>query len=1359
MSTTPDEWPSFLPWYVLRDLAQNPQAAVGLPLHFETVALFADISGFTAMSEALAASGRVGAEELTRVLNRYFLPMIDLVHSYGGTIAKFGGDAMTVLFPTPSPALPHPLDGGGSAPSPTNEFLLGEGWGGGREGVARRALQCAIEMQARMPQYAAISTSAGTFGLAMKAGLAVGPVLTLLAGDPAVRLEHIVAGEVLDRCTDAEHHAAPGQVIAHRDVLVMAGEETTSEEAFLPVQRLRPRPHPLALPLPGDLSAVPEKIGWAFIHPSIAERLRRGQASFINEHRRVTVLFVGFAGFDYDGDPDVSTRLQAYLDGAFRCVVRFGGYVNKVDMGDKGSKMVILFGAPIAQEDDVSAALRCALELAKLPGANTSIGVNTGFVFCGQVGSLARREYTVMGDAVNLAARLMQKASAGQILVGEATRQSAKKYFEWGEAMPTPVKGKHEPVMVSPLLGERLGETLRLQEPHYTLPMVGRQAELEQARQLLERTRQGQGQVVGLTAEAGMGKSRLAAEIIRLAGELGLRAYGGECLSHAAQSSYLVWKPVLRSLFGLEEGQPIEVQITQLRASLAAMNHALLSRLPLLGQPLDLPISENETTRSMDAQLRKAAFEDLVSAFVCHTARRQPLLLVLEDCHWMDPLSADLLETVGRDLATEKITLLAVYRPPDENRAPLAVTRLAHFHEICLSEFDLAETEQLIRQKLAQFGFGAEQVSAQLVTRINARAQGNPFFVDEMVNWLHDRGISPTDAAALEKLSLPDSLYSLIISRIDQLEESARTTLKVASVLGRSFRANWLWGIFPEVGAPERVRSQLTQLAELEFTPLDRPDPELEYLFKHIVTREVAYESLAVSTRQMLHEQAGQFIEQTYPHDLERFVDLLAYHYGQSSNTIKQIEYFDKAAQSAQKAYANTVAVDYCRHLLPLLSGSAKNDLLLRLGTLQLTTGEWEQAENGAHQAMAWMAKTSQTANMAAGQMLLGAIARHRGDFPAALKWLRKAQRSFTAAHDDANLLNILREIGIIHWSQAQYPAALRYFRRCKKLAETRQDSHSLAQVLGNIGLVYMNQDENVKALRTMQRGLALAEKDGNRALMCTLVGNIGTAYQGMGDFGRAMTYFTRYLMLSQEIGFRLGVSIAVGNMGMVYLDSGSPDLALPCFMLSQQMAAKMGDQLGVAFAQWGQALAQQALGHLPEAEKLLNDAIALGQSLDIPYELSDFYTNLATLYVEMSRWDDAHAANQRALETARSAERQPLEMQAQLLAPWLELQSRKITPPQAAGVLSALETALDTSDEMQPAAWHFALWQVTGDESHRQQAAERYQALYARTPNVLFRQRYNQLTGKDLPPAPALPPLPEIVTSAFARKEKPTHY
>jgi len=759
----------------------------------------------------------------------------------------------------------------------------------------------------------------------------------------------------------------------------------------------------------------------------------------------------------------------------------------------------------------------------------------------------------------------------------------------------------------------------------------------------------------------------------------------------------------------------------------------------------NLPIPDTELTASMDTHLRKQSLEDLAAVCLRHAARRQPLLLVLEDCHWIDPLSADLLETVGRDLALEPALILAVYRPPDVERPASGFTRLPSFSEIRLSELSVDETEHLIRQKLAQFGFPIEQVPVELVERVNERAQGNPFFVDEMVNWLHDRGISPDDSAALQSLDLPESLYGLIISRIDHLGEAAKTTLKIASVLGRSFRAHWLWGIFPDIGAPERVRQQLDQLAELEFTPLDRPEPELEYLFKHIVTREVAYDTLSLATRQMLHAQAGMFIESAYAEDLERFVDLLAYHYGLSTHTAKQREYFRKAAQVAQAAYANAVAVNYYRRLLPLSEGVEKAALLLQLGDLLLLTGEWNQAEQAVQQGLELAASVADWALQARAWYLLGVIERHRGNYPSAVDWLAQARRSYEKLSEVGLQGDVLREMGILHWIQGEYPQAVRLFQRCARLARAQNDPRRTSRALGNIGAVYLAQDNAPAALRYARRGLKLAEQVGDRTGMSIFAGNMGVAYQKLGAHRKALASFARYLSLSQELGYRMGISIAVGNLGDVYLDCGETLNAFACYRLNLKMALELGDQQGVAFGLWNVALASLAHNDLSAAEEFLQQAITIARTLNIPYELSDFLATQVELYLQMEKWQAAQESNQAALEAAQVAERQPLEFQAQVRQAWLAVQLGQSDPESAAQALIGLSDA--AADAVQQADLAYTLYQVTRQDSPRQQAMEAYRALYARTPNALYRQRYRQLTGVELPPSAALPVLPELVS------------
>ena len=1314
-------WQSYLPYQVARDLVDHPHAdPVGREQRLEAVVLFADISGFTAISEALGATGKAGAEELTLILNSYFEPMIDLIHSYGGSVGKFGGDAMTAFFPY-TPAT--------------------------RSAVIPRAVQCAVEMQGRMGDYAAIRTRAGTYGLTMNAGLAAGPILITIVGDPAVRLEYVIAGSALDRCADAEHCADAGEVIVHR-TLADAGGDIEYVEKRAPFDRVaslhgRQETAPLA-PLDA-LSPALAKTFSAYLHPTIAQLIRDGQSSFINAHRKVTVLFANFAGFDYDADSGAGAKLQAYLLQVIRIVHRYDGHLNKVDMGDKGSKYIALFGAPVAHEDDEERALRCALELVQLPDVPLSIGVNTGFVYCGQVGSAARQEYTVMGDAVNLAARLMQIARPGQIVVSDATRSTVAEGFTWGPGMSVKVKGKTVPVDAYPLSGLKRQHDLRFQEPHYALPMVGREAELRAVEVRVERALAGEGQIIGITAEAGMGKSRLAAEIIKLVLERGFTGFGGECLSHGISSSYLVWGNILRGLLAIDPSLTGEEQAARLEDALAAVSPGLASRAPLLGRVLSIPIPENDLTRSLDARLRKALLESLLVETVRYKARVSPLLLVLEDCHWIDPLSNDLLEAVGRGIVDLPVLMLVVYRPPEITAVRPKVTHLRYFCQICLTEFTQREAERLIGLKMVHLFGTLGSVPAGFVERITERAQGNPFYIDEMINLIKDRKLDPNDPQVFQALDLPDSLHSLIISRIDQLAEQAQTTLKVASVIGRLFKATWLWGVYPDLGAPEQVRRQLDQLSRLDITPLNRSDPELEYLFKHIVTREVAYESLSLATRTMLHEQIGLYIERSYADSLDRYIDLLAHHYGRGGNLAKQREYFHKAGSAAQDAYANEIAIDYYRRLLPLLPEAERSGVLLELGKVLQLVGQWSPAEETYRRALQLAREANDTHTRARAELAIGILLRVRGAYAEAMTWLERVRGGFEELDDQKGLAGVLLEIGIVHWSRADYSSALACFQEGLELSTRMGDQRGVYRAVGNQGIVYKSQGDYARALACHQQCYQVATELGDRLGVSVAAGNRGNVYLEQGDYLHALECHSENLGVAQELGYRQGVGIAIGNMGDVYLSQGEYATALACFFHNLRIALELGDRLGVSFAAWNIAKVFLYQGRYAQAGKFLSPAVTLGRILDAPYDLCDYLYTCAELYLLQGQVAAAGVANDEALQIAHQLDHREVQFAGWLLDVRLRAAAGQLDLP--AAVAEIERHSGEWTDEAEQAAIRYEIWRLDPrQELACQEAADMYAALFARTPNIEYRQRYQELTAERLPAPPALPPLPELV-------------
>jgi predicted ATPase len=332
--------------------------------------------------------------------------------------------------------------------------------------------------------------------------------------------------------------------------------------------------------------------------------------------------------------------------------------------------------------------------------------------------------------------------------------------------------------------------------------------------------------------------------------------------------------------------------------------------LPLLGTVLGLSLPDNDFTHALQPKDRKAQLEIMLVKCLESAAREAAeegggLLFVLEDLHWVDPVSFDLLELTARAIENLPVLILVAYRALDKDPQQQTLRRLEaldHFTQIRLEELHNEETEQVIRSKLFNlFPERAGRVPQLLIERITSRAQGNPFSAEELLNYLHDRGIDLSDAASLDQLELPTSLHSLILSRIDQLTTSQQITIKVASVIGRFFRFEDLHNYYPSLGTAEQLKANLHELERLELTPLEAPEPELAYLFKHIVTQEVGYESLAFTTRARLHGQYARYLESAYSERIDQLAPQLAYHFERAQILDKACFYLARQASRRHK--------------------------------------------------------------------------------------------------------------------------------------------------------------------------------------------------------------------------------------------------------------------------------------------------------------------------------------------------------------------------------------------------------------------------------------------------------------------------
>lgn len=1172
--------------YIPMDRRQALAHGKSLPERTQGTALFADISGFTPLTEALARElgPQRGSEEITRHLNLVYDAVIAEVHGHGGSVIGFSGDAITCWFDQ---------DNG------------------------LRATACGLAMQEAMARFAQVAVPSGTtITLTMKTSVACGSARRLLVGDPEQWLVEVLAGETLDRLAQVDHYTEGGEVVLDTVTASALGDQVQvalwrrggqEERSYAVVRGLNrpPRPAPWP-PLPDN--AIAGAIARPWLLPPVYERLRSGLGEFLAELRPAVSLFMSFTGIDYDRDPEAERKLDLFIRQVQTILAQYEGNLIQLTFGDKGSYLYAAFGAPVAHEDDALRAASTALALRDLACRlefidETRLGIAQGRMRTGAYGSSTMRTYGVLGNAANLSARLMQAAEPDQILVSDPVQQAIGDALVWETLPPIRVKGRSELIAIHSLLSARPRRTLRsLFEALDEAPLVGRQQELALIAQRMDQAAAGHGQVLGITGEAGMGKSRLVAETARLADGRGWLRYGCECSSYGTNTSYHAWHAIWWHFFELDASWPLAEQVEYMRQQLEQIDPTLAPRLPLLGAVLNLPIPDNDLTASFDAKLRKSSLEALLVDCLRARSQRAPVLLISENCQWLDPLSYDLLEVVARAIVNMPVLLLLAYREPQLAylQAP-RISGLDHYAGCELTPFAPEETEALIAHKLSRAYGTTVLVPPEVVKRITERAGGNPFFIDELLTYLQAQGIDPQDRQALARLDLPTSLQSLILSRLDQLADSQRITAKVASVIGRSFEAATVWGYYPQLGDEEMVREYLRSLERVDLTFREATEPDLIYAFRQILTQEVSYESLPFATRAALHEQLAQFIERSFAHQLDQHLDRLAYHYGASQNEAKKREYLLKAARRAQQVYANAAAIDYYRRVIPLLSESEQAEVLLDLGRVLELVGRWQEAKATYEQALEVARNQNDLTTQAWCETEIGELLAKQGQYAEAATLLERARTGFETVQTPSGVAETLQHKGTLLARQGDYNGSVQAYQESLAIRHGLGDQYNIANLLNNMAIVARFRKDFTTARSLNEEALAIRRQINNRWAIGMSLNNLGNLALGQGDLGEARTRMEQAVEIWREIGDRWAAANTLTGLGDVAAEQGNHDIARGYFAESLAINRELDDRLALAYlfeALGGLAAVQNAPDR---ALRLVGAASRLRQAIGAP--------------------------------------------------------------------------------------------------------------------------------------------------------------
>jgi adenylate cyclase len=1187
---------TYLPQDRLRALITgNP-----LPDRTNGSAIFADISGFTRLTEKLTQSlgPRRGVEALSSQLDSVYGSLIDQVEFYGGSVINFAGDSIIGWF----------------------EELDSRSTSG-----AWRAVTCAQSMQTAMQEFQELS---------LKVVITSGPARRFVVGDPNIQLMDALAGRTIARLATAERLVQKGEILLDESTLESVREHVTAREQrtdadtseiFSVLHSLENPSGGLVLPALNSEAMSAERLRPWLLAP-VYQRERAGTISFLTELRPAVPFFVNFSGIDYDNDADAQAKLNTFVAHIQRVITKYEAALLQLVIGDKGSYGYAVFGAFTAHEDDAQRAVYAALEIKQTPKElpyiqSLQTGISLGTLRVGAYGNATRQTYAALGDDVNLAARLMTNARTDEILVTGRVQAEIADTFTLEPREPILMKGKGEPQPVFAVTGISHHRATRLPEPAYRLPMVGRQQELAIIDQKLNLALQGKGQVIGITAEAGMGKSRLVAEVIRLARKRGFVGYGGACQSSGTNTGYLVWQPIWQAFFDLDPEMPQRKQIRLLEGELEDRVPERIDSLPLLGLILDLPLPDNDFTRALEPKDRKSALESLLEECLRSAASETPLLIVLEDVHWMDALSHDLLETLARVSENLPICYVLAYRPPDIARiqAP-RLEKLPYFTKIELRDLTASDAEQLIRAKLAMlFPERTGMLPRALADELTLKAQGNPFFIEELINYLHDRGLNPYDERALRELELPASLQTLILSRIDQLTEPLKVTLKVASIIGRVFPFSWLYGYYPSLGEESAVKDQLAQLSRLDLTPLDTPDPELAYLFKHIVTQEVAYESLSFTTRAQLHELLARYLEATYPGDAP--VEILAYHYSRSNNLSKMREYLRKSGDTARAAYSNATALEYYQQAL-VSSPDTEEAIHLHInaGTVFQLIGEWGQARTHFQEALQIATAQQLMPRIVECEIKLGNVWTLHSDYPQAEEWLEKAYAHATQINDLAGMCDALCELGIIDWRRTNFERATQYLQQGIDLARQIGDKAKEAYALTVTGQLEAQVGRFAESRQIFETALLLAREINAKRRLAGILNNYANTHYYEGNYEAAQKLLEECLTAVREIGDKRGIALALNNLGNIFYLKDDFKTARNYYEEALKLGRESDDRYvkSIALTSLGITLFRQ--GKLVEANLCYQESMGLNRDMGDKVGLSLLHCYLGLLALAQDR-------------------------------------------------------------------------------------------------------------------------------------------
>jgi class 3 adenylate cyclase/tetratricopeptide (TPR) repeat protein len=707
------------------------------------------------------------------------------------------------------------------------------------------------------------------------------------------------------------------------------------------------------------------------ISESLAEKSSPTLTADEGERKHVTVLFsdlTGYTAMSEKLDPEEVKEITSRIFGEVsKIVANYDGFIEKY----AGDAVMVIFGVPQAHEDDPIRAIKAAREIHQLVDAispeiekkigqslSMHTGINTGLVVTGEV-DLERGTHGIAGDTINLAARLSSLAKPGEIVVEVDTCRQVEGHFECEYLETAAVKGKAEPVEVHKVLSQRDKPITIRRLSGMRSDLVGRNVEMAELSEAIDNLRQGQSRIISICGAAGTGKSRLVEEF-KAGLDLGkIQWIEGHAYAYSQNIPYFPLVDLLNQMLHIEEKDSPENVREKIESGLESLVGHQDDIIPYVGGLYSLSYPE---ANEVNPEQWKSRLQTAILAILSAIAERAPTVFFLEDLHWADPSFVELLRRACLEIRPPAIVLCA-YRPTFSLFTGHQLSSIGkNYHEIQLQNLSLSVAQNMLASLLK-----TETIPPDLKRWVQGKAEGNPFYLEELVNALIESDtLIPNNgswqlARSLTESDIPSSLHGLITGRLDRLDQQTKRILQKASVIGRDF----LYEILKRITEfEERIDGELSQLERIDLIRTRSVQPDIEYMFKHALTQEIVYHGLLKKQRREIHEQIAQVMESVFQDRLAEFNETLAYHFARGQSTARAVDYLVKSGEKSLARYAVEEAHQYFKKAYDILASKAELseaekiiliDLLNSWGYAYYFLGEVNEFIDifSAHQALA----------------------------------------------------------------------------------------------------------------------------------------------------------------------------------------------------------------------------------------------------------------------------------------------------------------------------------------------------------------------------------------------------------------------